>query len=318
MSGAKDFAWTKTYMALADKLADYRYNRRELIEKIAEAFAAVGMKMPVLEKDSYPEDMDPFTVFGVFSKNLKSANRQLLLKFFANVFGIDTEVPDRFTGLPILNTFGAAFYALKGERGEKDIDNLWETFVASLELAKDASPPNRAKFSAAFDQAQTQKKVKWNLTIGLFWVRPWFFMNLDEPGRRFFMKHLAKSPEFANDDVNLKAAPSGEKYLALCDKCRQAFARGSSGLPSFPEISAKSWKDVPSAPKKGRWNSAGTSDADDLEKPAAEREEGEKENDSRTEIYDKAAFLADTFLESEDYDALADILEHKYNLILQG
>ena len=68
MSDAKDFAWTKTYMALADKLADYRYNRRELIEKIAEAFAAVGMKMPVLEKDRYPEDMDPLRSLACSAK----------------------------------------------------------------------------------------------------------------------------------------------------------------------------------------------------------------------------------------------------------
>ena len=48
-------------------------NRQKLIEKVKQIFSKTGINMPTLEKDNQLVDIDPFTVFGLFSEG-PSAN----------------------------------------------------------------------------------------------------------------------------------------------------------------------------------------------------------------------------------------------------
>ena len=74
------YQWIDFYMELATKLLAYREDRPTLIKKIKQVYINIGMKLPKLESDNNPTDMDPFTVYGLFNKGISSANRILIIK----------------------------------------------------------------------------------------------------------------------------------------------------------------------------------------------------------------------------------------------
>ena len=90
-------------MEFATKLLEYRKDRSVLIAKLQSVYSKIGMKLPKLEKDNVPKDIDPFTVFGLFNKGITDTNRITILGGIALEFGITAEIPDDFSGIPVLN-----------------------------------------------------------------------------------------------------------------------------------------------------------------------------------------------------------------------
>lgn len=309
MSTAEHFPWIPFYTNFADALVPYQHKRDELIEKLIAVFASIDMKFPKLD-GGLPGDIDPFTVFALFNKTNTNAHRQAIIRGLKAAFDVAGEVPDDFPGIPILTPLSPAFYAFKRDRGEKDIDNLWKIFFRALELAAEDTPQNRDRFCAAFDQALTQKQVKWNLTMGLFWIRPYGFLNLDGCNRNFLKLHLQELPflEKAGPDI-FKNVPAGRTYLALCDAFKELFSSESSPWSSFPDLSRDAWLFAISKDPAKTDPPAPAPTPPDI--PAEPQISGPSS-------YTKADFLKQTFLEPREYDALAETLEHKKNLILQG
>lgn len=71
-------------------------------------------------------DIDPFTGFGLFNKDITDANRRKVIAGLVDTFGVATTQPDGFVGLPVLNNLNATFYAFSSDarRGEQDIAHL--------------------------------------------------------------------------------------------------------------------------------------------------------------------------------------------------
>lgn len=180
------FQWTNFYMELATALLEYKNNRSELIEKLKTIFSDAGMNFPFKEKgkETY-EDICPFTIFGSFNKGITNANRIALLEQFAKQFSIKSAVPTEFDGIPVVMNLSAWFFAYKGNRGEHDIDNLWNLLEKAIAYSDEASAENKNAFIAAYDTVTKQKMIKWNITMGLYWVRPYTFINLDSTNRAF-------------------------------------------------------------------------------------------------------------------------------------
>ena len=127
---AEQFKWVGFYMEFATKLLEYRDDRTSLIEKLQNVYSNIGMKLPKLDKENIPKDIDPFTVFGLFNKGISDANRISILSGIKDIFEIVSYVPDDFSGIPVLNNMMATFYAFEGNdrRKDDDIDNLWNVF----------------------------------------------------------------------------------------------------------------------------------------------------------------------------------------------
>ena len=187
---AEQFKWVGFYMEFATKLLEYKTDRGSLIEKLQKVYSDIGMKLPKLEKDNIPKDIDPFTIFGLFNKGITDANRVSILGGIKDEFDIAAEVPDDFSGIPVLNNMMATFYAFEGDdrRKDDDIDNLWTAFETAINLAERDSEESRAAFISAYDQVKSQFAVRWNLTMGLYWIRPYTFINLDSRNREFMSK----------------------------------------------------------------------------------------------------------------------------------
>ena len=116
-------------------------------------------------------------------KGITNANRISILRGFAQEFSVKAQVPDSFDGIPVLNNMAATFYYFIGDRQENDIENLWQVFVSALEYANTHSDSSKKAFVAAYDVASQQKGVKWNLTMALYWIRPYEYINLDSRNR---------------------------------------------------------------------------------------------------------------------------------------
>jgi len=76
------FKWTNFYEAVADKLLTFRHRREDLVAAIHKIFAKKGMA-PLLDKfkdgSKGPlKDICPFTVMGIFNRNLTDENRILV------------------------------------------------------------------------------------------------------------------------------------------------------------------------------------------------------------------------------------------------
>ncbi|MBE5795345.1 MAG: AAA family ATPase [Clostridiales bacterium] len=232
-------AWIQFYMEFADKLRFVE--RKDLIARIKKVYGSIGMRLPTLERGEWV-DTDPFTVFGLFNKGITNTNRISIITGLAKEFDVKADVPQNFDGIPVLNNQSATFYYFAGDRGEHDIDRLWDFFFAALDYADDANEKNKQRFVNTYDTVILQRGVKWNLTMGLFWIRPYFYLNLDSRNRWFILDEKNMPSDFVNSMNKLIAPPSGEEYLNIIEKCNTILATKAYAYDSFPELSCYAWR----------------------------------------------------------------------------
>ena len=242
MNSINNYAWVEFYSELATKLLEYTNDRQTLIIKLQKVYTTIDMKLPKLEKDNILRDIDPFTIFGLFNKGITKENRIKIIKGIANEFSILAEVPERFDGIPVLNNQKATFYYFIGDREEQDIDNLWNLFEAAQKYADDPSVENKATFIKYYDTCLQQKGIRWNITMGLYWIRPYKFINLDSTNREFILNSENMPNRFIVSLEGLKQVPSGENYLKICESCDSILESGNYQYHNFPELSYLAWQ----------------------------------------------------------------------------
>lgn len=236
------FEWTSFYSEFATKLLEFKDNRAELIADIQSAYSAINMKLPKLESEDSIIDIDPFTVFGLFNKGITNANRIAILESFANVFNIKSKVPDNFDGIPVLNNLKATYYGFKDDRQADDIDNLWGLYESAINLAEKDDATNRAIFTKWYDTVHDQLGIRWNITMGLYWIRPYEFINLDSRNRWFIVDPDNMPVDFVNSvKKKLNKVPYAAEYLAIKDACLHALKDGNYEYKNYPELSYSAW-----------------------------------------------------------------------------
>jgi 5-methylcytosine-specific restriction protein B len=293
VSIASEYEWTKFYEAAAKALLPYKENREELLSGIHQIFPRLGMKNPLMEKkpdrtEAPLADICPFTVFGLFNKGIKDENRKLIMKELADLLGLQVSVPSSFSGIPVLNNMKAWYFGYEGDRAVTDIDNLWKLFEAAITYAEDTSEENESTFINTYDLVKGQYGIQWNITFGLYWIKPWDFLTLDNHTRTTLAEKLKVK------DFSFKKVPSGAEYLSLIDHMKGKFEEDYP-VHSFPELSYKSWLgDLGAGPV--------------LPDPPHEG----------FETYSKEDFLSDVFMTEDDYKTVKSLLLRKKNLILQG
>ena len=264
-----EYNWIPFYTELADKLKTYANHRTDLITLIKEAYSNINLPLPKLDYDGQFTDIDPFTIFGLFNKGITTENRKLIDEEFKRKFNIQSFVPDSYDGIPVLNNLNATFYQFAGERGEHDIDQLWNVFLAALDYADNQSNENRRRFCDEYNTVKDFKGNRWKLTMGLYWIRPYTYMNLDSRNRWFLTQSGNMPVDFITQIKHLTGIPEANVYLDLCEKAKEAMLDGNYAYSSFPELSSRAWEESERVNKENKLNDV-TPDDDDSDTLAQE------------------------------------------------
>ena len=249
-----NYSWIPFYIEFSNKLVEYKNNRTALIEIIKQVYDNSEMKMPKLEEDNKLIDIDPFTVFGLFNKGITDANRFKLINEIKELFNVNAPVPDSFSGIPVLNNQNATYYKFNGQRGSNDIDSLWDVFIAALTYADEPTEQNEHYFIETYNVAKDLKGNKWKLTMGLYWIRPYSYINLDSRNRWFIHYGDVVSKDIIESFEKTNTLPNGEEYLNICNKITEEIKSGKCPYKSFPELSNAAWGTTSELKKEnGSW-----------------------------------------------------------------
>ncbi len=238
------FRWTNFYSAFAARLLDYRDDRRPLLQGI-QALAGELSGLRIYLNDRYPgggtgplQDVCPFTTMGMFNRSMTDANRRTIATELAKLIGVEEEPPASFEGIPVLNNQRSWFFQYGDKRGERDIDKLWDVFVAAAALVESDQPNQRETFITAYDAVIEVWGASWNISTGLYWSHPWEFPTLDSNSRGFLTGRL----QIRIPTIGPQKPCSAETYLKLVDDLKVRFGEDSYPVHSFPELSLASWK----------------------------------------------------------------------------
>ena len=217
------FTWIPYYKEFAQRLTQFQKDRKRLLnliydnrdELLAKYLHDQGGEGDLLE------DIDPFTVFGLFNRGIKHENRINSAKLFKNILDIKADIPKDFEGIPVLNNQKSHFFGFRSHRGKNDIQNLWNLFIKVV---------NDENFEEEYNTVIKQFIIKVNITMGLFWIRPEKFLAFDRTNRQYLKEQYGiKLPN---------KAPEYSEYMKILDSINKKMASGEIKENTFCELSA--------------------------------------------------------------------------------
>lgn len=217
------FTWISYYKEFAQRLTQFQKDRKRLLnliynnrdELLAKYLHDQGGEGDLLE------DIDPFTVFGLFNRGIKHENRINSAKLFKNILDIKADIPKDFEGIPVLNNQKSHFFGFRSHRGKNDIQNLWNLFIKVV---------NDENFEEEYNTVIKQFIIKVNITMGLFWIRPEKFLAFDRTNRQYLKEQYGiKLPN---------KAPEYSEYMKILDSINKKMASGEIKENTFYELSA--------------------------------------------------------------------------------
>lgn len=243
MNIQKQFTWTDFYKEFAQKLVAYKDNRLLLTKKVKEIYELSGISMPTLEKDNNLVDIDPFTVFGLFNKNLRVENRIKILNAIVKLFDLGSKTPNSFDGIPVLNNQNATYYRFIDEKSDEDIEDLWSLFLAALEYDKKKTTDNKERVSHYFDIVNNKKgNGNSKTTIGLYWIAPDSFLNLDSRNQWYIFESGKFPTEISNSLPSIDSKITAAKYFQIVETINFYFNSAEAKFKNFKELSFEAWK----------------------------------------------------------------------------
>ncbi len=310
------FQWVEFFRELSEKLQSYKDNRPQLAKLALQIFADAQISPPKLEANhDAPDDIDPFTVIGIFNKRYTPDNRRRLASAAAGLFGLQTPVPTAFSGVPTLNNQNATFYYFKDndKRGADDISNLWRLFEATLAWALHPTNETREEFARYYDIAiHLPGNACPKITKALFWIAPEQCISLNWDNRQYIYTSGNFSETLQQSLPGFTDKMPARDYLEFVEKLGAYLRSGTCTVHSFVELSA-------AASERAR-ESSGEQEPqqDDAARPAS----GDS-GDSGIETagyppYGRSDFLNEVYMRAGDYDMLIALLERKQQVIRQG
>lgn len=215
------FSWIPFYMELADRLLLFKNKRGELVNFI---YSLDREYVNYIHNDdgSDVSDIDPFSVFAIFNRKITDQNRLKILQQFKKYFNVEADIPKDFNGIPVLNPQKSTFYFR--EFATTQIPLLWDLFESVIE--------NNNFFSDCFDKLQKTKGVKWNITIGLSWIRPYEYLPLDRNSRDYLQN--LDFTVFSEKEI------TAANYISLQKEIKSKITD-----KSFAELSYNAWQSAP-------------------------------------------------------------------------
>lgn len=219
-----EFQWIPFYGAFAKKILEYKDKRHELMEIMQQ----LHEEEPLLnylnfDREDWWEprgnEIDPFSIFATFNRQITDKNRIRLIKRYAEEFNINEEIPIEFNSIPVLNNLNSFYFNQDGI--------LWDLFIEAMNF--DENEGMSEKFQTLFDKSLSLNgNGLSSITIGLYWIRPNVFISLDSRNVEFLAEQHKIS--FKAKDVD------GEKYNELLQTIKIQIPN-----TSIPMISFQAW-----------------------------------------------------------------------------
>lgn len=142
-----------------------------------------------------------------------------------NKLNLSAEIPSDFDSIPLVDNRKSTFY--RRETADSQIPLLCSLFEA---VFNDDLP----LVEKLFDEALYFNGIKWNITMGFYWISPYNFMPLDSNSRNYLK----------NNEINVfdEKELNGKNYLNLLEEIKNCIQTGKIKEKSIPEISDNAWK----------------------------------------------------------------------------
>ena len=265
----QNFSWIPFYMEMADKLLAFKNNRKALVDIMYSLDSQYVSYIHTNDGGRYP-DIDPFTFFGIFNRGNSFEKRKKIAAFFKERLGVKAEVPESFEGIPIVFAVKSCFCPPKYI--DTNIQPLWDLFEAVLKKEQE-------KIENLFDIVCKQKGIKWNITMGLFWIRPYEYIALDSCNQSY----LQSKGLNVFSEKNLNAA----HYFAFLNEIKHKIRTKELQETTIPAISYHAWQ-------------------------------SNKNNNKVVETQNMNDFSEPKEMKISKYQAYIDLLKQTHNLVLTG
>lgn len=219
---AEQFTWIPFYKELAQKLLDYKNNRQALLEFIYNDLPE-EYRTYFHDMDGEPNtDVDPYTVFAIFNRNISDKQRIDTCALFKNKFKIEAPLPKDFKGIPVWNPMHSQLFGFRDKRDEDDINHIWDLFERTM---------SGEKWEDSFNVVEKQFMAGVAMvTSGMFWTLPDDFIPLDKNTVAHLQKNGIEVPIY-----NTRIA--AESYASICKQLKELIDSGSIPEKSFAEFS---------------------------------------------------------------------------------
>jgi len=265
----QNFSWIPFYMEMADKLLAFKNNRKALVDIMYSLDSQYVSYIHTNDGGLYP-DIDPFTFFGIFNRGNSFEKRKKIAAFFKERLGVKAEVPENYEGIPIVFAVMSCF--CWSENIDTNIQPLWNLFEAVLKKEQE-------KIENLFDIVCKQKGIKWNITMGLFWIRPYEYIALDSCNQSY----LQSKGLNVFSEKNLNAA----HYFAFLNEIKQKMRANELQETTIPAISYHAWQ-------------------------------SNKNNNKVVETQNMNDFSESKEMKTSKYQAYIDLLKQTHNLVFTG
>lgn len=217
-------SWIPFYMEFADKLISFKEKRDELINIVYNADKQYINNL-YFDGARKLSDICPFSVMSIFNKGMTDENRRGAAEYFKKVLGIKAPLPNDFDAIPVMMSQQANFFGDKDAKEEIPI--LWEMFEAEIKN-------DQERMNECFDSLEHFKGMKWNLTMGMYWIRPYDYIALDSNNREYLNRCGIKV--FDEKEID------SQNYFSLLNEVKGKINNKIITDKDIPSMSYNAWR----------------------------------------------------------------------------
>lgn len=175
------FTWRPILSEIVQKLPEFQFTNSSLVELMVRMKRQELKVSPYLDQDAEGnefqlEELDPFTFLAILNRGVTVPNRIALFSFLKDEWALASQLPEDFSGLPLVNSQKSWFMPFKYHREQQHVPTLWKFFVHVLNL-----PGSDSLNTELFDQCKVLCGIGLAyLTMGMFWTRPDRWLSFDK------------------------------------------------------------------------------------------------------------------------------------------
>lgn len=242
MSMDNRFTWVPLYKELAKALLRYKNDRKPLVDWIYSELGKITRSdgkslVEYLHQQDHSRivDIDPFSIYGIFNRSLTWSNRTELLRKFKEYFGLASDIPTDFDGIPILDARRSFFFSWY-EDNDKIIKDQWALFEKVV---------NNEDCEKEYNQVLDNGMAKYSLTMTLFWIAPDRFLALDSRNRNYLELY-----GYPLDYPDLRY----KDYISILERVKNDINNGKLKVQSFIDLSYDAWIKSTESPCVWMWS----------------------------------------------------------------